>query len=95
MYHAIPTFYHYLPPDSHFFPPSGFKLGGFPTKSTPPPKAPGVGVVMRHAKCLLRATLNVTSGRAGMKRNEAENCRIGLQKSEIEVEAPENWGAPR
>jgi hypothetical protein len=30
-----------------------------------------------------------------MKRNEAEKCRMELQKSEIEVEAPENWGAPR
>jgi hypothetical protein len=44
---------------------------------------------------MLRATLNVTSGRTGMKRNEAEKCRMELQKSEIEVEAPENWGAPR
>jgi hypothetical protein len=44
---------------------------------------------------LLCATLNVTSGRAGIKRNEAEKCRMGLQKIEIEVEAPENWGAPR
>ncbi|MCL6531281.1 MAG: hypothetical protein K6T70_14380 [Meiothermus ruber] len=47
-----------------------------------------------HAE-VLRATLNVTSGRTGMKRNEAEKCRMELQKSEIEVEAPENWGAPR
>lgn len=44
---------------------------------------------------LLCATLNVTSGRTGMKRNEAEKCRMELQKREIEVEAPENWGAPR
>jgi len=30
-----------------------------------------------------------------MRRNEAEKYRMGLQKSDIEVEAPENWGAPR
>jgi len=30
-----------------------------------------------------------------MRRNEAEKYRMGLQKSEIEVEATENGGAPR
>jgi len=40
--------------------------------------------VMRHAKC-----------HQWKKRNETEKCRMGLQKSEIEVEATENGGAPR